>query len=286
MKHKDDFDTFMLDAVGYEATPIEHEHHPSLEVFFASLAGELPPDEQSKFAAHVATCLHCQTRWQSLSDSLYHENEALANKARVPSFVEAAHKQNKNSNLVRRLHDLTRTLLFKRGVSQVWAAATASVVAVAIALAVVIPILPRSYTASTESITALTHEVEALQEQVGLLAHSGVTIPANIGFSSAPSIIDLQRLVNSIQGIADPWQRALITASFLSEHGVKIPKDLDWSTLTAYTIQSGDTWESISLHELGDSSLWSLIFLLNAEQNLLHGTPSPGEQVLLPSVTK
>jgi len=97
---------------------------------------------------------------------------------------------------------------------------------------------------------------------------------------------DLLKLVNSVQGISDPWQRSLIIASSLSSHGVRIPEGVGWDNLSSYTVQPGDTWERISDHELSDSSLWPLLFLLNAERSLPDGTPSPGEKILLPSVTR
>jgi len=286
MTHKEDFNAFMLDAVAHETAPIEYEHHPPLDVFFNSLAEELAPNAQSEFTAHVATCPQCQARWQSLNEALQSEREALSSKEQVPDFAEVARQRSEKASWTRRAHDATMALLPKREFGSIWVTAMASVTAVIIALAVTVPALWGPGAAVYESLAALTNEVETLQGQVGKLAQEVTTIPANFAPSSAPSMEDLLKLVNSVQGISDPWQRSLIIASSLSSHGVRIPEGVGWDNLSSYTVQPGDTWERISDHELSDSSLWPLLFLLNAERSLPDGTPSPGEKILLPSVTR
>lgn len=286
MAHKEDFNAFMLDAVAHETAPIDHEHHPPLDVFFDSLAGELAPDAQSEFTAHVATCPQCRARWQSLNEALQNEREALSIKEQVPNFAEVARQRNEKASWTKRVHEAITVLLPKRGFGAIWVTAMASVTAIIVALVVTVPALWGPGVAVSENLAALSHEVKALQGQIGELAQGGITIPANFAPSSAPSMDDLLKLVNSIQGVADPWQRSLIVSSFLDEHGIVVPKNLDWSNLSSYKLERGDSLQSISLNELGNSHLWPLIFLLNAEHWPAEGFPSPGAQILLPSVTR
>lgn len=286
MTQKEDFDAFILDAVAHETAPIEHEHHPPLYVFFDSLAGELTTDVQSAFAAHVATCPQCQARWQSLNESLQDEREVFSNKERVLDFAEVASQRSKKATWTKRAHDAVIALLPKRGSGMVWATGMVSAAAIVVALIVAIPALWGPSAGVSKSLEALRNEVGALQAQVGSLAQGGITIPANFAPSSAPSMNDLIALVNSIQDVGDPWQRSLIVSSFLSKHGIVIPKNLDWSDMSSYTVQPGDSWESISLNELGEARLWPLIFLLNAGHGPSERIPSPKENILLPSVTR
>jgi len=286
MTHKEDFDAFMLDAAAHETEPIEHKKHPSLEVFFDSLAGELPPDAQSRFVAHVATCPQCQARYQSLNEELQSEREALSSKEQVPNLAEVARQRNEKASWEKRVHDAITALIPKRGLGSIWVTAMASATAIIVAFVVTVPALWGPSAAVSESLAALSQEVESLQSQVGALAQGGITIPANFAPSSEPSMDDLLKLVNSIQGIADPWQRSLIVSSFLAEHGIVVPQNLDWSNLSSYTVKSGDSLQSISFNELGNDHLWPLIFLLNAEHWTAEEFPSPGEHILLPSVTR
>lgn len=285
MAHTEDFDAFMKDVVTHETAPIAHSQHPPLEVFFAQLAGELTPDAQSKFIAHLATCSECRARWRSLKETLYNEQTTLESKKHVPGFVELVRRQREPVALQKRIHDWLSTLLPWREFKPVWGIAISSVITIAITLAVAIPLLRGPVVATSGHLIALTNQVHTLQSQVNNLTQTQINIMNN----ALPAKItpeEIAQLSEKTKGITDPWQKAIFIAAFLNEYGVRIPENFDWQRLQTYTIRAGDTWESIATTYLGNKQWWPLICLLNAERVPPNKPLTSGEKILLPTLLK
>jgi HAMP domain-containing protein len=272
------FDEFVQKAVTHEVSAIPHNQHPSLDIFLDAWGGELAKDVQSSFTAHLATCPVCRDRWRTLKKTLKSEQQMLEVKARVPSLNELVRQRRGVRGA--RVREWIRSLWPAQSLRPALAAA---VVSVAITLAVVIPLLQGPVVATSERLAVLTHEVETLQGQVGLLAQGGITIPANIAPTSEITLDDLSQLASNVREITDPWQRSLIIAAFLSSHGITAPRDLDWFNLSSYTIQPDDTWQTIALRKFGNPNLWPLIWVLNAEKDFPNEALPAGAKILLPS---
>lgn len=285
MAHSEDFDALMKDIVAHETAPIAHNQHPPLEVFFAQLAGELTPEAQSRFMAHLATCPECRARWQSLKGTLDNEQMTLESKKRVPGFVELVRRQREPVALQKRIHDWLSTLLPWGEFKAVWGIAISSVVTIAITLAVGIPLLRGPVVATSGRLVSLTNQVHTLQGQVDALAQGQI----NIFNNAAPSKVtpeELSQLSEKTKTIPDPWLKALFITVFLNEHGIRVPGNFNWQHLQTYTIHTGDTWESLGATYLGNKEYWLLIWLLNAERVPPNKPLTPGEKILLPTPLK
>ena len=282
MLNNTDFEAFIHKTTEHETSPIIHETHPELSLFFDEMAKDLSPEVHAHFVAHLATCPKCQAQWQTLTKAFAEEEKTLSTNARVSSLVELV-RRNAQPRLGSRLAQWLYSLWPAQGIRPVLAAAVASVATLAITLAVLIPALYNPMVATSGHIADITHDLETLQAQVDLLVEGGGTIFSNSDPASEVTLDKLAQLASDIQGIADPWQRSLIIAASLSSHGVTYPRDLDWFNLSSYTVQSDDTWKSIARREFGSPALWPLIWLLNADKNFPNEVLPAGEKILLPS---
>lgn len=274
-----DFEVFMQRIVAHETSSIDHEHHPTMDLFLDEMAGELAPEVHAHFVAHLATCPECRTQRQTLTKTFKEEEETLHAHARVSSFVDLVRQRRAQPRLGARASEWLRALW----PAQALKPALAVIATIALTLAVAIPLLRGPMVTTSERLSGLTREVETLQSKLDWLARGGIGIPANMIAPKKTTLDELAQLVSNVREIADPWQQALIIAEFLSSRGIVIPRELDWRDLTSYTVQPGDDWESISLRELGNPYLWPLIWLLNAEQNFPHEALPVGERLLLPT---
>ena len=277
-----DFEEFIHKAAEHETAPIIHKSHPELSFFFDEMADDLSPEVHAYFVAHLATCPKCRTQWQTLTKTFDEEEKTLSASARVSTLVELV-RRHAQPRLGTRLAEWFYSLWPVQGIRPVLAAAVASVATVAITLAVLIPTLYNPIVATSGSIADITHDLGKLQEQVDSLVEGGGTIYSNSNHASEITLDALAQLASNIQEIADPWQRSLILAASLNSHGVTYPRDLDWFNLSSYTIQSGDTWQSIARGKFGSPDTWPLIWLLNADKDFPNAVLPAGEKILLPS---
>ena len=274
-----DFEAFIHKAAEHETSPIIHKTHPELSLFFDEMADDLSPEVHAHFVAHLATCPECRTQWQTLTKKFDEEEKTLSANARVSTLVELV-RRHAQPRFGTRLAEWSYSLWPAPGIRPVLVAAVASV---AITLAVVIPLLQGPVVTTSERLAVLTQEVETLQGHVKSLVEGGGTIYSNSNPASEVTLDTLAQLADDIQEITDPWQRSLIIAESLSSHGVTYPRDLDWFNLSSYTIQSGDTWQSIARGKFGSPDTWPLIWLLNADKDFPNAVLPAGEKILLPS---
>jgi nucleoid-associated protein YgaU len=92
----------------------------------------------------------------------------------------------------------------------------------------------------------------------------------------------MKALLDQARSINDEWQRALLLSSFLESKGLHLPSTATVDRVEAYTAQAGDTWESVAKEQLGDPSLWPILWLLNAEEASSQSDLSPGRSILVP----
>lgn len=250
MTSEEGFNAFVQKVVTREVSAIPHDQHPSLDIFLDELAGELAEDARSRFAAHLATCPECQARWKTLKKTLQEEQVILESRARVPNLVELVQKR-QPIGVGSQLRDWVYSLVHTPVLKPALALATTSLVAVAITLAVAIPLLRGPAVSTSEHLIALTSEVETLRNQVGALTNVWSSFPNNVVLAHEVTPEELLRY--------------------------------DWENLHPYTIQPGDQWTSIAAAELGNSDLWPLVWLMNAEAAKPGEPPPEGEQILLPT---
>jgi len=285
MMHTEDFDAFMKDVVTHETTPIAHNQHPSLEVFFAQLAGELAPDDRSRFIAHLATCSQCRTRWQSLKRTLDEERRVLESKGQAPRFVQFLRGKQGPATLGKRIQNWLGSLSPRVKLRPVWGIAVSSAVTIAITLAVAIPLLRGPAVATSQRLVSLTNQVHTLQSQVNDLTQGQINITNNALLAEV-SPEELAHFSEKTKEITDPWRKALFIAVFLNEHGIRVPKNFDWQHLKTYTVRAGDTWKGLGAAYLGNERYWLFIWLLNAEKLPPDKPLIPGERILLPTLLR
>jgi len=278
----EDFEAFVSDVVAYETASIPHNQHPSLEVFFAQLAGEIAPDIQSRFVGHLATCPECRARLQSLKEALHEEERGLNEQKRVAGFGDFIHAHQEPASLGARLRKGLRDLFVRREFRPALALALSSVVAVALTLAVAVPLLRGPVIATSARISSVRDQVRALQGQVSNLTQwqSGVLNNSTI-IGVSPE--ELTLLSKDAEKVTDPWLRGLLIAVFLNEHKIRVPEGFDWQHPKKYSVRSGETWKGLSFAYFGNEELWVLIWLLNAVKLSPNEPLAPGQEILLPT---
>ncbi len=257
MPREKEFEAHIERLVGREAEPRKHSKHPDLGVMLAALGGELTPEVRGKFTAHIATCSPCAARWRELAGLLEGEESSLAQQARVPSFGELVRQQSlgQKEALGQRLSAWVKTLAPRPALRPAFSYAATAVTAVAVTLAVAVPLL-RGPATPDDGLLAITKE----DSDVLISVPSGVLKPIDVGSQ------ELTVLIKEMREIDDPWQKSLYLAGELSRYGIFIPDELDLTKLELYAVQDGDTWAGIAGRELGERDLWPLLVLLNAER--------------------
>jgi len=247
MKAKRSMEEFFSATITGETTPIEHLDHPHVDLMLAVLEGETSIDVQSRLNAHIATCDSCRARWNRLTWHLKEACEVQEAKSHVPSL---------DAHIKRwlvvppTLADRLR-LLFE---TRVVVVAAVSAAALALAFALAIPFVRGPALRTSQQIEALDDRLAVLQQQLdgfGVFRPFGDDI--SVGEIDSP-------------GIAAADLEAL-----------------DWSTLAPYVVRPADTWERIAEEELGNPSLWPLVWLLNRETAPPDTPPPAGATVVLPA---
>ena len=244
MRHDDDGSDYFSEAFAREAAPIEHEHHPDLDLLFASLEGELASELQSKLSAHLATCETCRLRWNQLAGHLQEAASIHGTRSRVPALdAFVGERATPRTTLTDWLRSLFET--------RAYVVVAASAAALALTLAVAIPLVRAPTVRTSEQIRVLDDRIAILQNKLDTLSQIGSNVP-NQGFTP-PGIV-----------VADLAQ-------------------FDWRTLTPYTVRTGDNWEGIAERLLGNADLWPLVWLLNSEVGSPDAPPPPDQIIQLPT---
>lgn len=246
MKSDEDRAEFPSEILAHEVAPIEHDRHPDLDLMFAALEGTIRPEVRSRLSAHIATCRSCQARWKNLSQRVGEAAETQKGSARVPSFdAYVRERVPRRTTLADRLRELfeVRAVVF----------AAASTAALAVMLAVAIPLVRGPTVRTSKQIEALSNRIEILQNRLG-------------------PVDNLSQFGNDILTSGDGARP--ISAAALNA--------FDWAAVVSYTVRPGDNWEGIAKSELGSPDLWPLVWLLNRESGPPDAPPPSGEEIYLP----
>lgn len=269
----DSFRNFIEKVISYELSPRAHQSHASLELLLDGLSGDLAPDARSRLAAHLATCPQCLSRWRELKELLKGEQRALETKAELVSLPQLL-RDRETAKLTNRVRAWFTPTVSPFRLRPALAFATATLVLVLAVFGVTYPLLK----GASGRISSLTKEVASLREEIKYLTQ-GVGIPSTV--ATVPSREEVVALLEEAAKVADPWQRSLIIASFLSSHGIEVPPYLDWTRTKPYKVRPGDTWEKIAEEELGDRAMWVILYLLNVK-DVPQGELSPGREIRIP----
>jgi len=247
MKGDDNRAEFFSEILAHELAPIEHDSHPDLDLMLAALEGTIQPEVRSKLSAHIATCRSCRVRWKRLSQRVAEATETQKGRTRVPSFdAYVSERVPRRATLVDRLRELfeVRTVTL----------AAASTAALAVMLAVAIPLLRGPAVRTSEQIEALSSRIEVLQNRLG--PSDGLSQFGNDVLSSG----------DGARPISAPALNAF-----------------DWDTVVSYTVRPGENWEDIAKDQLKSADLWPLVWLLNRESGPPDAPPPAGEEIVLPT---
>jgi len=234
--------SFFSRTIAHEASPIQHEEHPDLDLLLASLEGDIVPELQSKLSAHIATCEGCRAKWRKLADSLHQATQTQMSRSRAPTFdVYLRERIAPRSTWVEWLRSLfeVRTVAF----------VAASAAAVALVLAVAVPLVRQPVVRTSQQIETLDERVANLQNRLDVLTQYSDSIPYPV--SSGITVADLMAY--------------------------------DWQTLVPYVVQPTDSWEGIAEQRLGNADLWPLIWLLNRDVGPSDAPPPWGTSIWLPT---
>ncbi len=244
MRQDDGGSSFFERVFARETSPIEHEHHPDLDLLFASLEDELAPELRSRLSAHLATCEPCRARWKRLTNHLQDASRIHESRSRVPSLdTYVGERASRRPPLA----DWVRAIVGTR----TYVVVAASAAALALTLAVTIPLVRAPAVRTSEQIQDLGGRIAALQDQLEDLSQISDNV-LNQGFVSPGIVVaDIERF--------------------------------DWDTLTSYNVQTGDNWEGIAERLLGSADLWPLVWLLNRDVGPPGAPPPPGSTIQLPT---
>lgn len=273
-----DFEEFVKHATARELTPMQHAQHPELELMLAYLAGDLSSYTRSKLTAHLATCPHCQHRWERLLTTLNQELEVLRRLSPAPSLAQPRPDQVRLRSWYKNWWKSKRTTLTFPAPGPALARAGAVMFGMALMLGVTAALVLRANYSTANRLASLTREIEDLKIQLAL----GQSISADI---SVPVLTpeEMAQLVAQVSEFPDPWLKALAVTNFLNARGLYLPWEIDWSELIEHRVQPGETWQSLADTYLGTPALWPIIYLLNAERGGPESLPPAGEVIVIPA---
>ena len=265
------FEQKIAEVFRRDTTPIEHTSHPDAATLLAYIGGDMPPERRARLAAHLATCPSCRERRLELTELVKAEVAQLSSHCQLKPFTELAKNRRGVIATVRKWLPQPQWQL-----RPVYLTLVSTGAAVGLALALVF---------SLSANRTAWHRLESLEEKLAGLETQitlSLGIPSQFG-KQPPSPRELQALLDRTATIEDPWQVALVVGSFLNGHGILLDERIDWTELTAYTVQPGDTWESVARKVLKDSSLWPLLCVVNAGLKDPTEGLAPGEIILVPA---
>ena len=244
MTGEKDHSDFFSKTIDHETAPLDHVDHPDIDLLFSSLQGDLAPDVRSALSAHLATCPACRARYHELETRLGDAAETHDARTRVPALDEYVHEHSASRTPIA---EWIRSLFEPR--SYVLVAASAA--AVALVLAIAIPLVRGPSLRTSSQIELLNNRISDLQGQLTSLSGLSNGIPNQSPVGSGLVVSDLTRF--------------------------------DWERPTPYAVQPGDNWEGIAERELGDADLWPLVWLLNREIGTPDTAPPVGATINLPA---
>ena len=268
---KNDFEQKITEVFRRDTALVEHTSHPDAATLLAYIGGDMPPERRARLAAHLATCPSCQERRLELTELVKAEVAQLSSQCQLKPFTELAKNRRGVIATLRKWLPQPRWQL-----RPLYLALVSTGAAVALALALIFSLSVNK--ATLQRLESLEEKLTGLENQITL----GFGIPSQFG-KQPPTAQELQTLLDRTATIEDPWQVALVVGTFLNEHGILLDERIDWTELTAYIVQPGDTWESVAQKVLKDSSLWPLLCVVNAGLKDPTEGLSPGETILVPA---
>jgi hypothetical protein len=267
-----------------EVAEVSYREHPTLEMLLGLLDGNASAEPRDTCAAHLALCPACRSKLENVQGSLSTEMRRLKDSpalGTLPAFLVERHG-------VRRANALGEVLgqaavRLRRLLQPLPAAVLATSVALIAAICVLGPPAYREWKAGARLPVRSAGESGVQVKEFVLVG----VMPQDLSAARPESLVQAIDAVagsDDVRAAATFGRAAATILGLLRSAGAPLEHpSVTFKGIRSYTVQPGDTWESIAQQELEDAALWSLVLLLNRAATDKTGEPPvPGMMIALP----